>query len=106
MYKILVGIAKELSNIKQIMAEEGKHIVHKYLKIFCKIFEYFCMNIVDNEVINNDAESLGVFDGDDYKTLMEMDEFKSQVSKTREITWICGQFWLLQMLKCIFVTNN
>jgi len=58
MYKILVGIAKELSNIKQIMAEE------------------------DNEVINNDAESLGVFDGDDYKTLMEMDEFKSQESIT------------------------
>ena len=65
------------------------------------------MNIVDNEVINNDAESLGVFDGDDYKTLMEMDEFKSQVSKTTEkITWIFGQIWLLQMLKCIFVTNN
>ena len=26
-----------------------------------------------------DGDSLGVFDGDDYKTLMEMEEFKSQV---------------------------
>ena len=32
---------------------------------------------------DGDGDSLGVFDGDDYKTLMEMEEFKSQVSQIK-----------------------
>ena len=31
MYKILVGISRELANIKQIMAEEGNNL-HLYIK--------------------------------------------------------------------------
>ena len=90
MYKILVGIVRELSNIKQIMAEEGKHIVNKYMQIFCKIFEYSYMNIVENEVINNDAESLGVFDGDDYSAIKNDFSDPHSFFKISEI--FCGSY--------------
>jgi len=61
MYKILVGISKELSSIKTLMAEEEAD---------------------EDQQLTADGDSLGLLDGDDYKTLMEMEEFKSQDSLT------------------------
>lgn len=97
MYKILVGIAKELSNIKQIMAEEGKTVLDenqvKSLKITWDLY------FTDQAVMNNDAESLGVFDGDDYKTLMEMDEFKSQVKDYQKVQAILRNAFLASTIE-------
>ena len=45
---------------------------------------YFILSdALQNEADGDDGDSLGVFDGDDYKTLMEMEEFKSQVSQIK-----------------------
>ena len=38
--------------------------------------------ILDQDMANENG-SLGVFDGDDYKTLIEMEEFKSQVNRNK-----------------------
>lgn len=44
------------------------------------ITKHQCCNTLDHDMAN-EGGSLGVFDGDDYKTLIEMEEFKSQVLK-------------------------
>ena len=44
------------------------------------ITKHSCYDILDHDMAN-EGGSLGVFDGDDYKTLIEMEEFKSQVHK-------------------------
>lgn len=103
MYGILLGISRELANIKQIMAEEGETAASLHqlepiqlgLTEKLYIFNFECNLPIQENIKSSmkssqlillamlgpvdDGDSLGVPDGDDYKALVEMEDFQSQV---------------------------